>query len=188
LSTSPRRHTLSPSAAASLFLSSAVPKRGPVPDVDRGVVDVTSPSVPKRGPVSDVDRGVADVTSAWLPPGREFQKRRFRPVLYFHKEVGIRGHRRERWRDPSAVGVVSPRGQGIYPRAVNLSSKFILHISRALTNKIASLTNIEKYQKSSSRCFAHQIDQPSCQSIIILSGTTKSNNIRRRNKYCRLVK
>jgi hypothetical protein len=77
-------------------------------------------------------------TSAWLPPGREFQKRQFRSVLYFHKEVGIRDHRREQWRNPSAVGVVSPRGQGIYPRAVSLSSKFILHISKALTNKIAN--------------------------------------------------
>jgi hypothetical protein len=60
-------------------------------------------------------------TSAWLPPGRGFQKRRFRSVLYFHKQVGIRDHRRERWRDPSAVGVVSPREQGIYPRAVSLT-------------------------------------------------------------------
>jgi hypothetical protein len=99
-------------------------------------------------------------TSAWLPLGREFQKRRFRPILYFHKEVDVRDHRRKRWRDPSAVGVVSPRGQGIYPRTVSLSSKFILHTSKALTNKVASLTNIEKYQKSSSRCSIYPIDLP----------------------------
>ena len=29
-------------------------------------------------------------TSVWLPLSREFQKRRFRSVLHFHKEVGLR--------------------------------------------------------------------------------------------------
>ena len=28
---------------------------------------------------------------------------------FIRKESGIRGHRRERWRDPSVVGIVCPR-------------------------------------------------------------------------------
>ena len=37
----------------------------------------------------------------------DFQKRRFRPLV--SKECGIYDHRRKWWRDPSVVGVVSPR-------------------------------------------------------------------------------
>jgi hypothetical protein len=73
----------------------------------------------------------------------------------------------------------------ILGQLVSLKNSYCIHRK---PNKIASLTNIEKYQKSSSRCSTHQIDQPSGPSIIVLSGTTKSNNICRRNKYCRLVK
>jgi hypothetical protein len=68
-------------------------------------------------------------TSAWLPPDREFQKRRFDPFFNFTKKSAYVDHRRERWRDPSAVGVVSPRGQEIHPKAVDLFSEVIPHIS-----------------------------------------------------------
>jgi hypothetical protein len=67
-------------------------------------------------------------TSAWLPPDREFQKRRFRSVLYFHKEVGIRDHRRERWRDPNAVGS-SPREdkEFIQGQGVSVQNSYCIH-------------------------------------------------------------
>ena len=42
-------------------------------------------------------------------PSSDFQKRRLRFVV--SKECGIRDHRHERWRDPSVVGIVSPRRQ-----------------------------------------------------------------------------
>ena len=44
----------------------------------------------------------------------------FGPLFHPHKEGGIRDRRRERWRDPSVVGVVSPRRQRNDRRAISL--------------------------------------------------------------------
>lgn len=48
------------------------------------------------------------------------------PFFIFTKK-SARDHRHERWRDPNTVAVVSPRGQGIYLRAVSLHRTIYLN-------------------------------------------------------------
>ena len=108
--------------------------------------------------------------SSYLPDGKHTMYRRahschqaassrnidFGPLFHPHKERGIRDHRRERWRDPSVEGVVSPRRQRNDRWRISLFWGFKQHTSRGLMNKVAKSNEyIERYHKIESTSVTH---------------------------------